>query len=158
MPTIQKIISGRKSKSSGDQFERILKQSAQLYGWKVNHHPSGCKRIWTPNGIVTQAVQTKYDFTFIKNKVAMFIDAKTISSKSYTFSMITRHQLVALYEAEQEGFVAGYIVNFSSENKTVFFKASELNKLSERKGLKPDDGKLIGSNQIVNLNLLLAFA
>lgn len=151
MPTVRKILAGQKSKSTGDQFENILRNSAQMRGWKVTKHPSGCKRVWTPGGVLTKDVPTEFDFTFARNGVAIFADAKMVSRNFFSFAMIKQHQVLALREYEKQGFRSGYVVCFKDLNQVVFFSATQLMNLKPRQSLETMDGILLGNNQFVSL-------
>jgi penicillin-binding protein-related factor A (putative recombinase) len=153
---INRIIAGKKAKSRGANFEMVLHKSALFDKFTVVRIPDGCKR---SRGTIYQ-VQSPFDFIFAKNGQVIFVDAKTTSSKSFSYSQIKIHQLVNLKNLEYkagnlQSIFAGYVINFAEENKTIFASASLLANTMRKQSLKSTDGILIGDNYQVALNIIL---
>jgi len=151
MPTIRKVIAGKRAKVNGSNFENLLKFSAVKKMWTVTRIPDGCKQL---GGRRLIRVRTPFDFVFTRWGCSIFVDAKTTRAKTFSRTQITPHQIFHLKEIEQDGFAAGYIVNFSTLNKTVFFSATVLGNLRHQSGLDPEQGIDIGTNEIVLLHLI----
>lgn len=143
--------SGLFAKKAGDWFEDWLDIACTRSGWAVIKIPSGCR--WVSATRATPE-RTPFDFVFVKNGFSIFGDAKTTLAKNWSRSMSTPHQLNSLLRLEKFGSVAGYIVNFRDQNKTVFFSASQLSSLKVRCSLKVEDGILLGNNSIISLDSL----
>lgn len=142
---------GHLSQRRGEAFENLLRGECRRTKWTVVFFPPGIKNISTTRFI---RVKTPLDFIFVKGPKVVFIDAKTTKAKTYSFSKLTPHQIEMLIEIENHGHEAGYCVNFTELNITVFFRASMLVALKGRTSLKPDDGIVLGSNSIIVLDRL----
>jgi hypothetical protein len=149
MKDIRNVQRGRIAKNRGSNFENSLHGETQRHGWLVVPIPDGCKQLSATKLI---RVKSPFDFFFLKDRKALFVDAKTTKANTYSFSALTPHQINILVKIEMEGFKAGYIINFSELNLTAFFSGSMIGSLTKRSGLKPTDGILIGDNRIINVN------
>lgn len=152
MPTIRRVLAGKKSKLNGQMFENLLESSAYRQGWEVIKIPDGCRQIGQGKMI---RISSPFDFVMVKKGHCLFIDAKSCIAKSFGNSMITPHQVLKLSRVQACGFLSGYICNFSSLNKVVFFPASQLYGLKHMESLKPEMGVMIGDRENINLNLLV---
>jgi len=150
MPTIKKVIAGKKAKYSGIRFEEFLKSCAYKQKWEVIQIPSGCRSLGR-NKLIR--VATPFDFVFAKQGKCLFIDAKSTTAKSFSKSMITPHQALSLSMVEKQGFYAGYIVNFSNLNKIVFFSARHLLETRINESLCYKQGVIIGDSKRIDLDM-----
>lgn len=149
MKDIRRIISGRNAKRRGDVAENILHSEAIRTGWTVVKIPLGCRQV---SAVKLLRVASAFDFVCIKGSHVIFIDSKTTKSKSFAFSAQTEHQVRILRDIEKHGHASGYVVNFTTLKKTVFYKASQLWALRAGASLKPEDGIHIGNDRIINLS------
>lgn len=148
---LKRVISGKQAKSRGANFEAILEREALRYGWKVIPILMGCKQVSATKII---KARNPFDFVFIRKGKVIFCDAKTTKTSAFGYTAIKEHQLKALLDCENEGQTAGYIVNFTSNDITVFFSAGQLDRLQPRQSLKPGDGVVLGLNSIIKLDRL----
>lgn len=153
MKDIRRVISGRQAKQRGQAFEAIITKEAYRTGWVTIDIPDGCRQVSHSKLI---RVKSPFDFVFVRKQKAIFCDVKTTKQKSFAFSKLTDHQIKLLKEIQLEGFVSGYIVNFTEINNTVFFNGFQISDQGMNGSLKPDDGILIGENYIINLNRIFS--
>lgn len=148
-----KRSSGYYAKKTGDNFELTFEKSALQARWEVIKIPMGCRQI---SAIKLLRVATPFDFILTKpNGKILFADTKTTSKESFPAALIKDHQLEKLNALSRQGYKAGYIINFSKEEKTVFISANQLYFATvTRKAIKPDQGLLIGDNKNLNLDLI----
>ena len=152
MKTNKRIIAGRQAKRRGEGFENLLHGEAYRKGWQVIRIPDGCKQV---SAAKTIRVRTPFDFIFVKNNKAIFIDAKTTKAKSFSTSQLTPHQIKILSDLDKNGFQAGYIINFSELNITSFYRGSQLAYLLKNSSsLKPQDGVIVGTNTNINIETI----
>lgn len=152
MKTIKRIIAGRQAKRRGESFENLLHGEAYRKGWQVIKIPDGCKQV---SAAKTIRVRTPFDFIFVKENKALFIDAKTTKAKSYSTSQLTPHQIKTLSDLDANGFIAGYIINFTELNITAFFSGYDLHwLLKQSTSFTPQDGVIIGTNSIIDLEII----
>lgn len=151
MATIRRILAGRQAKKNGERAEDLMHREALRDGWTVIKLPMGAKML-SRNKMIR--VRTDFDFVFVKAEKVVFTDSKTTKLNSFTYSMITDHQVNKLKELEGHGHKAGYIVIFSSLKKIVFFGGTQLWCLRRGESLKPSDGILLGNTMCFRLNRL----
>lgn len=142
-------IGGMKAKKRGDAFENLLRGEAQRTRWVIVSIPTGCKVLGKNRFI---RVATPFDFVFVKSGYILFADAKTTIGKTFSKSMITKHQVDHLLQIHNEMICAGYIVNFTTLNTTVFFDALTLDSLKAGESLTPNQGIHMGNNSIILLS------
>lgn len=152
MKSIKRVVAGRKAKKRGEGFENLLYAEAYRTRWQVIKIPDGCRQIG-PKQLVR--VRSPFDFVFLKKGFAIFCDAKTTLAKSYSFSDLTIHQVKTLLDIHTNEFTAGYVINFTELNKTVFFDGPTIASVELRSSLKPEDGILVGDNRIILLDRIL---
>lgn len=139
----KRVTGGKVAKRRGDEFEDMLKLSAQREGFHVTRMPNGCE---TKGYNKIMRVKTPYDFIFIKSRTeTFFADAKATAGRTFSHSKIVPHQLEELLKIEQKGGVAGYIVFFRQTSEIVWFSASTLNSISARESLTTSKGVLLGT-------------
>lgn len=165
----KRIIGGARANARGKSFEELMRSCATMRGWDIINIPPGCKTVRThrnPKGWLVR-VPTPFDFVFIKDARSLsadskpsvlFCDVKTVMGATFAFSQIEPHQVDSLMKAENRGFFAGYIINFEKLNATSFILASTLKKLRSRESVEPKDGINLGTNEAINLDLLLSQA
>jgi penicillin-binding protein-related factor A (putative recombinase) len=153
MSTHLKRSSGYFAKKTGDNFELTFENSSLRQSWCVIKIPMGCRQI---SAIKLMRVQTPFDFILTKpNGKILFTDTKTTSKDSFPAGLIKDHQLEKLNALARQGYKAGYVINFSKLEKTVFISANQLYFATiSRKSIKPDQGLLIGNNKDLNLDLI----
>lgn len=147
---MNKRVAGYKARNKGQAFENMLRRSAETNRWYPIQIYNGCEGF----GKTIRMKAQQFDFVFLKQGCALFIDAKTIATNTFAKSKITPHQAKALLNCEEEFFSAGFIINFSELNDTRFYAANLLNTLAPGDSLKPADGLKLGDNQFVMLDLL----
>jgi hypothetical protein len=151
MAIIKNIVRGKKAKVNGQRFEIFLENSAARKMWTVTRIPDGCRQVG-PNKLLR--VRTPFDFVFTRWGKAVFADAKSTQTKYFSKSALTPHQIEQLKDIENDGFAAGYIVNFSTLNLVVFFSATLLSEIKTRDSVGPEQGILIGNDEVINLQLI----
>jgi hypothetical protein len=148
------VLGGRLAQSNGNHFELVLKNKATHQGFDVLKIPNGCKYI---NAFKIIPVKTPFDFIFVDTfPHLIFADAKTTAQKRFMKTKINPIQAQELYKIHTKGYVAGYIVNFSTENKTVFFSAQQLKDCLNNvvKSYLPEDGFPIGTSENIDFRAL----
>lgn len=156
MSKLKNILQGRRNKRSGDFFENQLHKCSLRDGWNVIKIPMGA-RMLGHNKMVR--VRTAFDFVMTKpNNQAVFLDMKTVQSKTFSSSKITEHQVEALMKLHNQGYKAGYVVNYSELNTTVFYTAKQLYLLHKGTSLKPQDGIALGDNLNIRLDMIFVNA
>jgi penicillin-binding protein-related factor A (putative recombinase) len=148
MPTIKRILAGRKAKARGDIFENTFRSAAHRAHFKCIQIPMGAKQV-ARNKMIR--VRTPFDFVLIHRKGAVFLDTKITLKKSFSFSDCTPHQIKELMEIEKLGHLAGYVVYYSELNRIVFYHSYKLVRLQIGKSVKPEDGVSLGSLQDLSL-------
>lgn len=152
MPKLSKVLAGKKAKHAGNVFEHWLKVTALSQRFEVIQIPNGCKTLGK-NRLIR--VKTPFDMLIAKDREVVFLDAKSCAGKCFSRSAITPHQAFALSGLEGQGFLAGYLVHFTTLNIVSFFSATHLLNLKLNDSLKPEQGIVIGNSKEMNLNLLL---
>lgn len=152
MATIAKIKSGRKAKSNGSSFESILVMSAMIDGWLPIQIGSMVRWIGKNKFV---PIKSPFDFVFLRDKESIFVDAKYTEQASFSYSKLTDHQIESLGKVRNQGFLSGYIVNFESLKKVVFFDTKKLKNLRPYESLSPEDGVLIGDQSAISLEKIL---
>lgn len=153
MPTIRNILRGKKAKASGEAFETFLKCCALIRKFDVTHLPPCGGRYIGRNKF--HAEKMPFDMIFCKLGKAIFVDAKHTKDKNFSHSMVNIDQILSLIGKEQTGHTSGYIVNFETEDKVIFFPASKLWALKRGQSLDPSEGITIGNYKDINLDILL---
>lgn len=142
-------IRGLKAKRAGDSWENVFESSAWRAGCKVIKIPSGCRWVAANRAV---AVPTPFDFVIMKAGKSIYLDTKSTMDANWTYSMNDPQQLHWLGECAQAGHKAGYVVNFQSIRKVVFFSIYLLAGLRPRESLKPEQGyQLSGDDDRLNL-------
>lgn len=145
-------LRGLRAKRVGETWENLLQSNAYRCGCKVIKIPSGCR--WV-SAVRAVAVKTPFDFVFIRGGKSVFLDAKTTLSGCFTFSAVDQDQIHWLTECAKGGAKAGYIVDFRTLKKVVFFSVEKLSGLRSRQSLKPEDGiQLSGDDDRLDLGKL----
>lgn len=154
MPIIDKIKSGYEAKKRGQSFENLLRAECHRQSWACCRIEDGAKTIG--KGQIRRTTQM-CDFVIAKNGIVILIDTKTTKANTYSSSMINGKQAFALSHFEANGILAGYLINFDTLNKTVFFKSSLVMKCFQTRNtsLRPEMGLEIGNNNILNLKTLI---
>ena len=130
-------LSGLRAKRAGESWENLLESSAWRAGCKVIRIPSGCR--WV-SGVKAVPVKTPFDFVLIKAGKSIYCDAKTTLEKNWSYSSNDPQQIASLSECAKGGCRAGYIVNFRSLKKIIFFSVEKLSGLRPRESLSPEQG------------------
>lgn len=145
------VIKGKRNKTRGEQFENLLKSHAGIDGWLAIRIPDGAKQISHTQII---RVFSPFDFVFLKNKAAIFCDAKTTTAKTFAKSTINPKQAQWLESVSKKGFHAGYVIYFETLGSVSFFPSQMLT-APGRGSLKPEDGISIGTRQVIELDKIL---
>lgn len=152
MPTIRRILAGRKAKAQGQIFENLFKNTAFRFGFHVFHIPMGAKQV-SANKMIR--VLTPCDFILWHELGAAAIDVKSTSKSTFSYTDTTTHQLTDLLKVEFLGFMAGYVIHFRELNKISFISARRLTRLKARESVRPEDGILLGSMNNLSLRPIL---
>jgi penicillin-binding protein-related factor A (putative recombinase) len=132
------------AREAGKSFEALFEVHCRQKQMGFTKIPDGCYRIKTPYGIKLVACRTPFDYFICKNGRAAALDCKTINADSFSFSMLDKHQVEALYELGSH-VASGYIIWFRISDKVCFFDSKILMGLVSRTALIPEDGLLLGS-------------
>ncbi len=139
----------KKSVIIGARWENILKSSALRAGYSVTEIPDGCMVVGR-NKIIR--VPSPYDLMLFhpKAKKSIHLDAKSTTTKKFPYSLINYKQIVELNKAASAGNYAGYLVNFESLNKVIWFSTEVIGKanfesLKVRKSIDPELGLDLGT-------------
>lgn len=130
-------ISAKKAVRNGNAAENAVVALFQANGWNAVRVPNGGRMVGPSKFI---PIKSPFDYVFLKSGASVFVDIKSTTDKSFRFSKIKKHQLVALSGCERSGAVAGYIVYFSKDNLYRFFTASLLASANNRGSFSPDEG------------------
>lgn len=152
MPTIAKIKSGKKAKSNGNAFEGLLKINALRDGWHTVQLGSMVRWVGKNKFV---PIPSPFDFVFLRDGEALFVDAKFTKNNTFTFSSLTRHQVESLCEVGRQKFKAGYIVHFEPTDKVVFFEAKTLIGLRPYESLSETNGIVLGLISNIDLSKAL---
>jgi penicillin-binding protein-related factor A (putative recombinase) len=139
--SFNRVLAGKKAQSRGQEFELIVRARCKSLGITYTHHPTGCKPFGRGR---FHTIKTGYDFTFFWNKKVCVVDAKALSKNALQKSAMRPHQVTALLEIEQAGFVAGYMIYFKTLHSVYFVKASQMYYLESGSSIPPDDMILLG--------------
>jgi hypothetical protein len=117
-------VGNRKANREGKQFEELLDRACFRHGINSVVFPLGGER----RGKYFVQVKTPFDRILIRPEGEIaFVDAKSVGSgQTYNRSMLTEHQVQALYRYWEDGALSGYIVWFRQYDKIVFFNAELL--------------------------------
>lgn len=152
MPTLQKITGGRLAKRNGKVFEQFLKNCALEKHFEVIHIRDGCERVGAHKLV---QVSQPFDMVLAKKGKVVFLDAKSISGKFFARSWINLRQALPLSRLEENGFLAGYVIFFTTVKKVAFFSAGHLMRLKQGDSLSPEQGVIIGDDKNINFDLLI---
>ena len=133
----------------GKQFENYFKKRLERGGWNVLRIPDGCMHVG-PGNVIRK--KTPFDYVVSKKSTVVFCDVKTCQDSTFPYSKINRDQLRELLILENNGFMAGYFINFRSEQATCFVSASRLSQIMPRESIKHSEhvdlGKKIDLDRI----------
>jgi hypothetical protein len=149
--SFSRIRGGMRAKREGDAFQNFFFSSCHYAGIYAVRFPDGAKRTMRGGRPHLIQVQTPFDFILIGHGNSAYVDTKSISDDVVTYSFLTQHQVGVLFDIENRGLKAGYVVHFKLTNQVYFFKASLLRALKPRQSLKPEDGEHLGHLYKLNL-------
>lgn len=155
MPTIGKILGGRKARAEGEIFEHMVERLARIQGLNCTNIPQGSKMVRGLGGMNRIAVKTPFDFVIGKAPHMLFIDTKSVGKGNFTYADLKEHQIHGLLNWERAGYAAGYLVWFRTPNRVQFFSATELFRMRPRESFTPDDGVHIGNVYTMDLRTIL---
>lgn len=154
-----RALAGHRSKGYGQLFENMIKMSCIKTSIFAVKMPDGCRTIMTKFGVpALRRVHTPFDFMLIAEGMTCFIDAKTIESGNFSYSMLEQHQVHALLKIHDHNVSAGYLVWYRKKNEVIFYRASLLYHLKPNDSLNPESGINVGVGENFNLNLILGTA
>lgn len=136
-----RILGGKKAQARGNEFESLVRMRCRSLGIKFTHHPTGCKAFGKKR---FHTIKTGYDFTLFYDKKVCLIDSKSFDSDRLVKSQATPHQVEALYDLEQSGFMAGYLIYFRPLKSVGFVKSSALFYLKDRSSISHKDMLSLG--------------
>jgi len=154
MATIRKIKSGYLARQNGELFEQAIMNQARHQRWHVVKIPMGARMI---GGFKMVRVQTPFDFIMYKNGKCISLDAKSTKGLRFNASSLTPHQIQNLSQIEDQGFPAGYLVNFSELNVVIFYSAKQLMNMTKRSSLLPIQGVEIGSTMRMDFMKIISY-
>lgn len=117
----------------GESFEKYVAKCLELKGFDVERIPDGCKQV---SQFKIIRVKAPFDFLATKTGIALYFDAKTTQGETFPFSAIDQNQVEKLLKIHNNGFVAGYIINFRQNNTYCFIDAKMLSEVVERGSIK----------------------
>jgi len=132
-------LAGKRAKHSGANFENLFKQICIIQGVECVTIPDSCKQIGARRLI---RVVSPFDIILCYNNRAAFLDLKITSSKNFTCSMITPHQVENLRRLSPGGR-SGYVIAF--DVGVYFFDVSHLIACKPGTHLDIKDGVLLGN-------------
>ena len=125
-----RVLAGKIAKARGEQFETLLTHSAESKGFRTIRIPDGCKQLF--RRIIR--IKSPFDFVFVRGKQVLFCDAKYVTGKTFTYSMVNFDQVQNLRLLESQGHPSGYIINFNHELESIVCFASARQLFALRKG------------------------
>jgi hypothetical protein len=136
----------RQAQRNGAGWENVFQGHAARSGVLCLRFPNGCKTIPGPGGRPRLIrVRTPFDWILSHQGKAGFVDTKSTTSLTFTYTQVSDHQLAALRALEMQGHVCGYVVFFQKLNVVVFFRAHQLVALEPRDSLRPEQGLVVGT-------------
>lgn len=145
-----RILTGRKSKSDGDFFERMIDEACERYKFNdkafIEKTPEPMKplRPFGKGQFVAHFVkhaQPDYKGTFEGGRAIVF-EAKMTSSDRITQDRVSEWQMDSLKLHQHYGAIAFILVYFMTENSTFRIPIEvwiQMKELFKRKYLKPED-------------------
>ena len=117
-------VGNRKANAEGRQFEELLDRACFRHGINSVVFPMGGRYV----GKKFIPIRTPFDRILIRPRGQVaFVDAKSVGSgHNFSRSMLTDHQVQALYRYWESGCLSGYVVCFREFNRVVFFDAAKL--------------------------------
>lgn len=124
---------GAKAKSNGSSFESVFKHRCTELSIKATRMPNGCERYGNgPKDI--KEVKTPLDWIISYNSYTALIDTKSIDDRVFPHSLIKPHQVLELFDHEEKGIRAGYVIYFKEVNQIGFMWASALVRRMDLRG------------------------
>lgn len=155
--SLTRVDAGRLAKAGGRAFEQRVEWAARMIRAQLVQIPTGAIVVGQRGGRpILRPEKTPFDYVLGKDGEAAFFDAKSTAKTRFPFADMKPHQVRKLHDLELAGFRAGYLVNFRTLDRVVFFNASALKALQPRTSLRPDDGDAMGTHQELFLDRLLS--
>jgi penicillin-binding protein-related factor A (putative recombinase) len=151
---LSKVRAGWLAQSAGKSFEARFERYAATNNVTCIKIPSGCKQV----GKSLIRVRTPFDFILGYKGRVIFCDLKSTENQTFTYSMITPHQVKYLRAIEHHTS-AGYIIEYRSCGEVYFFSAKYLLEIGQRESLDPNRGIKLGSSSpfmSLDFNLFLS--
>ena len=150
-------IGGRRAKTLGDLFERLLFIAASVESLNLIQIPMGAKVVGK-----SKVVKLPSPFDFILQKMgepAIFFDAKTKNGPTMSCSDFfddgsTQRQLLTLLTATKYGTKSGFVIWFRQPDRIVFVDAVKVGTMKPRSSIGTDDGTDLGSSGNLQLSKL----
>lgn len=110
---------------------------------------------YTYNGRIT-VTKSNLDYTLINQdgKIGYF-DCKSFLSDHFTYSALEPHQIDLSIKYERWCVPSGFVVWFRQVNKIVWFKGLDIQRKGPGSRFTTQDGILLGSIEMFDLNKLL---
>lgn len=145
---------GPNNRIQGVQFEKILEKHCNQQGVLFIKLPIGAKPIGRGRWI---RQTSPFDYVLLHEGSAVFLDCKSLDSKTISYSTLTEHQITSLSAIREHGSLSGYMVWFRPINQVVFFEVKTLLGLKPRQSLSPQDGIYLGRFENIALGTLFYF-
>lgn len=150
-------LGGRRAKTLGDLFERMLFFASSMESLNLIQIPMGAKVVGK-----SKVVKLPSPFDFILQKMGespVFFDAKTKNSDSMAYSDFfddgsTQRQLLTLLTATKFGTKSGFIIWFRKSDRIIFVDALKVGTMEPRSSIGTDDGTDLGSSSHFQLSHL----
>ncbi len=135
---------GQKRYYNGKNFELFFDGHCRMHGWNIMGagQSSGFSKgkMFRKKSLMDRIVTGQINGV----PIAGFFDLKSHGQKSFSHSLIKRHQVDTMLGPYEMGHSAGYIIWFRLVDKVVFINARELANLRSGQSFGPDSGLILG--------------
>ena len=143
MKKLENRVRGLKAKREGKSWENTFESFCNLTGVNCIRIPDGCRSL---GKFKLMRVKSPFDFVLGYGDKIACVDLKSFGSgKNLTHSQIDSNQLHNLHKISRDG-IAGYVVNFRSIDKIVFFSATQMLNIMKNNSLSYEEGMPLGSS------------
>ena len=140
---VSRVAGGHYAKLAGKRFENFLEHRFVELGWQYVHLPQSGARWVGKNRIISQSIIC--DFIVGAGGKTMLIDAKSISSKRYSYSKIKQNisHIKEMHRFISGGgcFDGGFIVFYEKIDQLKFYNTEKLLSVKKGNSLTLGEGK-----------------